>query len=197
MLLRGTNNTLDALVGENTTAPCLSRRGFLKVSAAAVGALTLGPALAANRERCLTIYATNTGETGRLVYWTPSEGYIDESIQEISRIMRDRYTNKIMQIDHRLLDQLYSLQTTLRPRQPVHMLSGYRAPETNARMRRTNRRVARDSYHMRGMAVDIRMPDRSFKDLHRAALSLRSGGVGRYRSSRFVHIDSGPLRRWG
>ena len=32
--------------------------------------------------------------------------------------------------------------------------------------------------------------------LHRAALSLRAGGVGFYPNSGFVHVDVGPVRQW-
>jgi uncharacterized protein YcbK (DUF882 family) len=57
--------------------------------------------------------------------------------------------------------------------------------------------VARNSYHVKGMAVDIMMKSRSVRDISRAGLSLRAGGVGRYSHSGFVHFDSGPVRRWG
>lgn len=199
MLLRGALNiltTADQSEIEEIT-PQVNRRKFLQLSAATTGLFAAVPAFALNKERCLTIYSPNTGETIRLVYWTPSDGYINESIREISHTMRDRHNNAVKIIDTKLLDQMYALQTKLHPRQPIHMLSGYRSPETNARLRRTNKGVAKESYHMKGMAVDIRMPDRDFSQLHRAAISLKSGGVGRYRRSRFVHIDTGPVRRWG
>jgi uncharacterized protein YcbK (DUF882 family) len=32
--------------------------------------------------------------------------------------------------------------------------------------------------------------------LRNVALSLRAGGVGYYRSSNFVHVDTGPIRTW-
>jgi len=50
---------------------------------------------------------------------------------------------------------------------------------------------------MRGQAADIRMPDRDFNQMHRAAMSLSAGGVGRYRRSRFIHLDTGAVRSWG
>ena len=57
--------------------------------------------------------------------------------------------------------------------------------------------VAKKSYHMRGMAVDIHLPDRSLSHLRKTALELKSGGVGYYPKSGFVHIDTGKVRSWG
>jgi uncharacterized protein YcbK (DUF882 family) len=133
----------------------------------------------------------------RMVYWTPSDGYIPESMHEISQVMRDRHDGSMKKIDQKLLDQIYALQLKLQPKQPIHILCGYRSPATNAQLRRNRRGVAKDSLHMRGQAADIRMPDRDFNQLHRAALSLEAGGVGRYRRSRFIHLDTGPVRNWG
>ena len=47
------------------------------------------------------------------------------------------------------------------------------------------------------MASDIRLPDVELSHLHQAALSLSRGGVGYYPASDFVHVDVGPVRRWG
>ena len=204
MLLRGTFRPMDDLM-EDHSGVCSQRRGFLKAAGAVTGSLALGPAMAGGvpkladtaSERCLTMYAPHTGEMIRMVYWTPADGYVEESITEISHVMRDRRSNEVKRIDPVLLDQIYALQLQLRPRQPIHMLSGYRSPATNAKLRRTNKGVARASLHMRGMAADIRMPDRDFKQLHRAALDLQGGGVGRYRRSKFIHLDTGPVRSWG
>lgn len=203
MLLRGTLHLLNGLTEETRESGAkpearINRRGFLQTAALAVGGLTVGPAFAGiSKERHLTLYAPHTGEMIRMVYWTPDDNYIDDSINEISYVMRDRRSDEVKRIDPALLDQIHALQNVLKPKQPIHMLSGYRSPATNAKLRRTNRGVARASLHMQGMAVDIRMPDRSFNDLYKAALSLKAGGLGRYRRSRFVHLDTGPVRSWG
>ena len=57
--------------------------------------------------------------------------------------------------------------------------------------------MAKKSYHIKGMAVDITMKTRSVRQVSRAGLSLGAGGVGKYTRSRFVHLDSGPVRDWG
>jgi uncharacterized protein YcbK (DUF882 family) len=56
--------------------------------------------------------------------------------------------------------------------------------------------VAKYSYHIKGMAVDLRSERRDLSQIRDAALSLRCGGVGYYPRSDFVHVDCGPIRRW-
>jgi uncharacterized protein YcbK (DUF882 family) len=56
--------------------------------------------------------------------------------------------------------------------------------------------VAKNSYHVKGMAIDLRLPDRGLKDLRNAARTLAGGGVGYYPKSDFVHMDTGPVRSW-
>jgi uncharacterized protein YcbK (DUF882 family) len=56
--------------------------------------------------------------------------------------------------------------------------------------------VAKNSYHIKGMAVDLRSEGRSTEQIRDAALSLGGGGVGYYPRSDFVHVDCGPVRQW-
>ena len=194
---KGVIETLD--VRKPLQAKPVSRRGFLQAATFALGGMALGPVFAKaaiTQDRCLAIHCPNTGETMRVIYWTPGDGYIKPSMDELSWVMRDFHLDVRKSIDPKVLDQLYALQLQLKPKQPIHIISGYRSPTTNARMRLQNRGVAKDSLHMRGMAVDLRMPDRDIKDLYRAALSMKAGGVGYYPRSKFIHIDSGVVRSW-
>lgn len=177
----------------------LDRRGFLKLAAGGLGALALlsGPLEAAiRRERYLSFYNPNTGETLRQVYWTPREGYIRQSHKEISWALRDHHNDQVKPFDYSVLDQLYALQLQLQSRSPLHIISAYRSPVTNQQLSRRSRGVARNSYHMQAMALDVRLPDGRVSDLYKAARSLGAGGVGYYPRSNFVHIDSGPVRYW-
>ena len=66
-------------------------------------------------------------------------------------------------------------------------------------LRRIGRKVARRSYHIRGQAADIYMPDVPLAKLRAAALVRQVGGVGYYpRSAKhgFVHVDTGKVRHW-
>ena len=56
--------------------------------------------------------------------------------------------------------------------------------------------MAKNSLHMAGKAVDIRLPGVSLADLRDAAMNCRSGGVGFYPGEGFVHVDTGSVRHW-
>lgn len=185
---------------------CENRRNLLKLATGAVAATSLlgvfamQPGLAkeaVTKERELRIFTPALGETTRIIYWIPGEGYIRESLDEISWALRDRRTKTAKLYDPHVLDQLYALRLQLNYHKPTHALSGYRSPQTNAMLSRQQGGVAKDSFHMRGRAVDIRMPGTSVSNIKRAALSLKAGGVGYYSRSNFVHIDSGQVRTWG
>ncbi|MCC7273877.1 MAG: DUF882 domain-containing protein, partial [Alphaproteobacteria bacterium] len=56
--------------------------------------------------------------------------------------------------------------------------------------------VARHSYHVRGQAIDVVLPDREVRAVGDAAVRLHRGGVGIYARSSFLHLDVGPERTW-
>ena len=123
--------------------------------------------------------------------------YITEALQAIYHIMRDWREDLVHEISPRTIDILSATHRLLDCSEPLHILSGYRSPKTNALLRRQSRGVALNSYHIKGMAADIQLKTRSVEQISQVGLSLRAGGVGRYRRSEFVHLDSGPIRDWG
>ena len=70
---------------------------------------------------------------------------------------------------------------------PAHVISGYRSPKTNAMLARRSSGVAKNSYHTKGMAIDLRLPGRRLEDVRAAALSLGGGGVGLPRAAVRAH----------
>jgi uncharacterized protein YcbK (DUF882 family) len=50
---------------------------------------------------------------------------------------------------------------------------------------------------MQGRAIDVRLRGVSCADLRDVAIAARRGGVGYYRRSDFVHLDTGAVRAWG
>ena len=49
---------------------------------------------------------------------------------------------------------------------------------------------------MQGRAIDVRLADVRTSVLRDAALEAGRGGVGFYPGQDFVHVDTGPVRRW-
>jgi len=184
-------------------AQTLSRRRFIELGTfAALACLVPGPVLAHKRlwrrqgpERSLSLYNVHSGEQVRVVYWVEG-AYVPDALREIDYLLRDHRANAIRPIDVRLLDTLHELGGTVQARHPFHVISGYRTPQTNARLRRRRRGVARFSLHTRGQAVDIHLPGCELRTLRRAAVSLQQGGVGYYPRSKFLHVDVGRVRYW-
>jgi uncharacterized protein YcbK (DUF882 family) len=141
------------------------------------------------------LYDLHTGERFDDVYWADGH-YLPEALNRINYLLRDFRTNAVTEIDTALLDILNTLCARLDVNEPFHVVSGYRSPETNAMLRRQGRGVAKNSYHVRGKAVDIRLPGCDLSVVREAALQLKAGGVGYYPRSGFVHLDTGPTRRW-
>lgn len=178
----------------------LSRRSFFGLAAGGCSLLLINRSASAARplfpERQIFVSRAHSGESFGGVYWV--EGRYDvDALTRIKRLFRDANDNSFRQIDTALIDLMARFQRMLDTRQPLEIVSGYRSPHSNAKARRSDRRVAVNSYHMQGKAVDIRVQGRSLGQLRRAALSLQAGGVGTYRNRDFLHIDVGPVRSWG
>jgi uncharacterized protein YcbK (DUF882 family) len=94
------------------------------------------------------------------------------------------------------LDLIFSISIKLKPQKALHVICGYRTSRTNALLLKRNKKVAKNSYHIKGQAVDIRLPGLQTSELRRAAYEVGQGGIGYYPRQRFVHIDVGPVRYW-
>jgi len=181
-----------------TSLTGIRRRDFLRFGAVATATLLACPVYAGTgtiSERRLHLHNTHTGERLAATYWADG-GYIDSELREIDTVLRDHRTGDVYPIDTSLLDLLFVLQAKVGSRKAFEVISGYRSPATNASLRSKSSGVARHSYHMQGMAIDIRLPDCDLKHLHTAALSIEAGGVGYYPRSDFIHVDVGPQRSW-
>jgi uncharacterized protein YcbK (DUF882 family) len=178
----------------------LSRRNFLTsmvgvtMTMAAPGAIA-SIAAASVRDRELSLYNTHTGEKTSATYWSGGK-YLDDGLEEINWLLRDHRAGIASTIDPKLLDLLHQLQVKVDHPGEFHVISGYRSAATNKMLNKQSSGVAKRSYHMRGMAIDVRLPGFDTAQLKKAAISLNSGGVGYYAGSDFVHIDTGRVRHW-
>ncbi|MEA2779657.1 MAG: hypothetical protein QOK29_1201 [Rhodospirillaceae bacterium] len=173
-----------------------SRRFFLGFGlVVAAGSISPAARAALTGPRRLAFYHTHTGEKLSTVYWEKG-GYVRGALGEIDYILRDYVNGAERPIDRRLLDMLAELHRRLASRAPFEIISGYRSPETNEKLRARSDGVAKHSYHLNAMAIDIRLPDVPLRTLRQAAMDLGRGGVGIYPRSNFVHVDTGPVRYW-
>ena len=178
------------------------RRSFLKSSVVLASALSV-PAFARAAqttkiepvERTLRLYNTHTGESLRSIFWAEGQ-FVPDALKDINKLLRDHRSNTIAEIDPQLLMLLDRVSGKFGGSDVLHVISGYRSPETNRKLAAASGGVARHSMHLDGKAIDIRLPGRDLAQLHKAALAARGGGVGYYPKSQFVHMDTGRVRTW-
>jgi uncharacterized protein YcbK (DUF882 family) len=176
----------------------LGRRRFLVGSLSAATALVgagrkAAAATVAAHE--LSFYHIHTAEKLTVTYREHGE-VIPGALAEINRYLRDFRTEQVHDIDISLLDALHSLYAAFDGRGNFEVISGYRSPRTNAALRHVTTGVAENSLHIQGRAIDVRLTSAKTAALRDAALALKSGGVGYYPESNFVHVDTGKVRSW-
>ncbi|HBH26064.1 MAG TPA: twin-arginine translocation pathway signal sequence domain-containing protein [Rhodospirillaceae bacterium] len=181
----------------------VDRRAVLRLAlaGAVAAALPLFPGTAATAVGAagaqwrVSVRNAHTGERFSGVY---REGncYSPEAFAQLNALLRDHRTGEAFPMDPRLLDMVTLLQRRAGVDTPMEVLCGYRSPKTNRALRRASTGVAKNSYHMYGQALDIRLPGVRTGALRGMARALRVGGVGYYPRSGFVHIDTGPVRTW-
>ena len=145
--------------------------------------------------RSLSFRHLHTNEKLSIGYFSDNH-YLHESLSKINYFLRDFRSGEEYPMDPKLLDMLFSIQQATGSKGRYEIISGYRSPKTNAMLHGKSNGVAKRSLHMQGKAIDIRLTDVNIDAVRRAAISLKSGGVGIYRKSNFVHLDTGRFRTW-
>ena len=184
------------------SCPCcdtssVGRRGLLALAVGgALASAAAAPALAIGTgPRIVRIRRMQTGETFAGTYWRDGR-YDREALRRLDLLFRDPTLDEVTPMDPRLFDVLHTVAEAMGSDEHFDVISGYRAPETNAARAHRSRRVSRVSLHMSGMAADVRLPGRNSLELARIAANRQTGGVGLYRRDGFIHLDCGPARRW-
>jgi uncharacterized protein YcbK (DUF882 family) len=178
--------------------PVFSRRDLVRGAGAALLLHSLpwgARATPIASARALSFDHLHTGERLEVVY-AEGPAYLPDALAEVNRLLRDHYSDEIHPIDRALLDLLHELQRRTGSSAPLQVISGYRSPHTNARLRAQGRGVGRRSQHLLGKAVDIRLADVPSDVIRNVSLRMKRGGVGYYARNDFVHLDVGRVRRW-
>ncbi len=176
----------------------VSRRSFIKRTAVVTGGalLSADDLLAAIPERkVLKLYNVHLKKTFYAPFFEKNY-YKLSGLFEINKAFIDYRAKAMTRVDVRLINLLYDIKQHLGGDVEFNILSGYRTRQTNNMLRRHREGVAKNSFHIKGMAVDINVPNIPLHILHDVALGMQRGGVGYYPRHNFVHVDVGPVRSW-
>ena len=96
--------------------------------------------------------------------------------------------SQLVKIDSELLHKLQKLRDSIG--KPIIINSGYRTPEYNKKVG-----GAKNSHHMKGQAVDIRISGLKPEEIAKIAEKVGFTGIGIYRN--FTHLDIRPVKtKW-
>ena len=155
-----------------------------------------GSAVAASAgERRIAFTNIHTGERFDDVYRV-GDHYLPGAIAKINHVLRDHRNDKVFPMAPGVIDLIYMIRRKAGVNHDFDIISGYRSPETNRMLRRASTGVAKNSLHMSGQAIDLKLPGLDLYDLRKIAIDLHVGGVGYYPDSGFVHVDIGEVRTW-
>ncbi|GJE05697.1 hypothetical protein AOPFMNJM_1003 [Methylobacterium jeotgali] len=154
-------------------------------------------AVANGDTRTLTIFHTHSKESATITF--RRDGRYDRAgLDQLNHLLRDWRTDESTRMDPRLFDTVWEVYRQVGSSEAIHIVSAYRAPGTNAMLRRRSKAVAEFSQHMLGKAMDFYLPDVSIDQIRAMGMKLQRGGVGWYprSGSPFVHLDVGSVRSW-
>ena len=183
------------------------RRRMLMATGALAGAATLwsraslGGAIARPAPdaepgpRRIALLNLHTGERLEVEYFRDG-AYQPDALAALEILLRDFRNGEKHVIDPQLMDYLTDVAVASSAPAAYSVISGYRSPETNERLHERSSGVSQRSLHVQGRAIDVRMTGRDCADLAASAQGLKRGGVGYYRASNFVHLDTGAFRTW-
>jgi uncharacterized protein YcbK (DUF882 family) len=178
--------------------PLRAAAGALPASARPVTSrpVTAGPVTRGSAgDKRISLYNLHTDESRELVFYRDGD-YVPEAMAALAMLLRDFRNGEQHAIDPHLMDTLYEVAQNLGAPPVFSVISGYRSPQTNERLRERSDGVARHSLHLEGRAIDVRLAGIDCVSLATGARAMSLGGVGYYRRSDFVHLDTGACRTW-
>ena len=146
-------------------------------------------------ERRLAFYHTHTGKRLDVAYKRNGE-YLPEALRNINAFLSDFRTGESTEMDPELIDLIFDLRQEFGGEGTYEVISAYRSPKTNEMLRGRSDGIAKNSQHLLGKAIDVRLTGVELTELRDTAIAMQRGGVGYYASPDFVHIDTGRVRRW-
>jgi len=173
------------------------RRSALAALVLLISCDALQDAVADGDTRTIAMKHSHTGEEISITYKRNGR-YDDQALEKLNWFLRDWRRDEKIKMDPTLIDALWEVDREVGGKEKINIICGYRAPETNAMLRRRSSGVAQTSHHMRGNAIDFFIPGVPVEEIRNAGLRMQRGGVGYYPTSGspFVHMDVGNVRHW-
>ena len=147
------------------------------------------------RDGHLRLYVYHIDEFVSIRYIDGHGQWIDDAYQKINHLLRCRADHATTRMDKRLIELADHLQDHFQI-DTVEIISAYRSPEYNSRLKDKGHVVANESLHTKGLAMDIHIDEIAEADLRDYLIQIKQGGVGYYGDLLMVHMDLGPVRQW-
>tara|TARA_B100000780_G_scaffold56560_1_gene35754 strand:- start:1499 stop:2182 length:684 start_codon:yes stop_codon:yes gene_type:complete len=146
----------------------------------------------------LNLQLINSNTKEEIAFRFPDQHKLSvKQISSLDSFLRDWRTSEIKSIDTEVLADFFKICAICSDERnilQVNVHSGFRSKKTNEYLRQNSHKVAKNSMHILGKAIDFSMPKFSSNKLAKIVRANTEGGVGGYQN--FVHLDSGPKRSW-
>jgi len=143
----------------------------------------------------ISLVGEKNGESFAGRYRSGRRNYDSAALKAVCRVFGAPCEPDRTFLSLRLIEFLDFLQDRLGPGARITIVSGYRSPEYNTKIRKRGGLAAKASLHQYGMAADLRMEGVPSRRVWAYVKALGFGGVGYYHGDN-VHIDVGPARSW-
>lgn len=147
------------------------------------------------RDGKVRFYVYHTDTFKEVKYADAKGNWEQKAHGEISQLFRSHKDDKFHYIDVRLVEMADHLQDHFGV-DTIEVISGYRSPEFNATLKEEGHKVANESYHTKGKALDIHIDELDERVIRDYLQKAMLGGVGYYGGKLMVHMDVGPVRKW-
>jgi uncharacterized protein YcbK (DUF882 family) len=161
----------------------------------AIAAAAAEPAATPASVDWLEMHNTHTNETLKVTF-RDSSGFVPDALVQLEKILGDHRSGEHHAMDSQLYVLLVDLAAAAGVEPRYEIISGYRASETNEKLRSNGGGQAKNSQHIQGKAIDVRLKFVTTERLRDLAMELKRGGVGYYKKSDFVHVDTARVRYW-
>jgi uncharacterized protein YcbK (DUF882 family) len=143
----------------------------------------------------LELHNTHSNETLKVTFRDAS-GFIPSALEQLDRILGDHRSGEHHAMDPQLYVLLVDLAAAADTEPRYEIISGFRSSGTNEKLRADGGGPAKNSQHIQGKAIDVRLKGVPCDRLRDLAVALKRGGVGYYAKSDFVHVDTARVRYW-